>query len=254
MNRSGSSSTVVDALRLGLDPVRVGRFETEITQHPETLVIRTGPGENAPLLICLHPPRLTEFQFAQKARGLTALSAHLAFPRGLHAHLVDLGGARTVGYSWIHYTGNNPSFRQCVEEASDYLDRVLDQLLEELPVDLRSIYILGAEGAALFAGLHAVSRADRFAGVIALAGEIYPDLVAEFSVESSNMPVLWVQGRRSRNVRNGLVRQQADELRNYGFAVDVMLLQGDDAPWHEEESVIIEWLSRKAGIPTPELA
>ncbi len=253
MNRSGSSSTVVDALRLGLDPVRVGRFETEITQHPDTLVIGTGQGENAPLLVCLHPPRLTEFQFAQKARGLTTLSAHLAFPRGLHAHLVDLGGARTVGYSWIHYTGNNPSFRKCVDEASDYLDRVMDQLLENLPVDRRSIYILGAEGAALFAGLHAVSRADQFAGVIALAGDIYPDLVAEFSSKSCTMPVLWIQGRRSRSVRNGQVRQQADELRNYGFSVDVELLEGDAAPWHEEESVIIDWVSQKAGIPAPEL-
>lgn len=253
MNPAEHSSTVVDALRLGLEPERVGRFKTTLRLEPETLTIRSTQEGAAPLLLCLHPPRLSEFQFAQKARGFTALQAHIVFPRGLYPHLVDLGGARTVGYSWLHYTGNNPAFHESLHSASEYIDRVMDTLLEELPVDRRSIYILGAEGASLFAALYAVSRTASIAGAIAIGGDVYPDLVLEVAPPAQRIPMLWIHGRRSRSVRSGEARRRADELIAAGFRVDLDLLHGDAAPWHEEEALVVSWLSQKAGIPAGEI-
>lgn len=255
MNPVERGSTIVDALRLGLEPERVERFTTSVTLQPETLIIRSSKrDEDAPLVLCLHPPRFNEFQFAQKARGLTTLQAHIAFPRGLYPHLVDLGGARTVGYSWLHYTGNNPAFHESLAVASDYLDRVMDQLLNELAVDRRSIYLLGAEGASLCAALHAVRRSTYFAGVVAIGGDVFPDLVLEEAGESHRIPMLWIYNRRGRIARSGDARSRADELNQAGFAVDLDFLHGDDAPWHEEEALIISWLSQKAGIPAGESA
>ena len=78
MNQTEGTSAIVDALRLGLEPKRVQRFTTEFTLYPETMTIQATEDGESPLLICLHPPRLTEFQFAQRMRELTRLEAHLA--------------------------------------------------------------------------------------------------------------------------------------------------------------------------------
>lgn len=252
MNQTEGTSAIVDALRLGLEPKRVQRFTTEFTLCPETMTIQaTGDGES-PLLICLHPPRLTEFQFAQRMRELTRLEAHLAFPRGLHAHEVDLGGARTVGFAWCHYTGDNPAFRDSLATASVYVERILERLLEDLPVDRRAIYLLGAEGGALMAAVCGVSHSDAFAGVITIGGRILPEVLVDHLPEKRRIPFLCIHSRRGRNLATAETRKHIGDLRNMGFPVDFELLRGDAEPWHDEENLVLSWLSQKAGIPVSE--
>lgn len=250
MSRMDGGSAVVDALRLGLEPERVGRFVTPLTLHPETLTIRSAIKQESPLLICLHPPRLTEFQFAQRMRGLTALQAHLAFPCGLHAHEVDLGGARTVGYAWCHYTGDNPSFRESLSLAKDYVDQVTNRLIEDLPIDRRAIFLLGAEGATLFAAIHAVARSDIFAGVITISGMILPEVLTDCMPEKRRIPFLCIHRRGERMARPGEIGgRRIEDLRQMGFPVDCEILRGGFDPWEEEQTLILSWLSQKAGIP-----
>ncbi len=252
MDRTGELSAVVDAMRLGLEPNRVTRFKTQLSLYPETLTIRAESDEERPLLVCLHPPRLTEFQFAHRIRRLVCLDAGLAFPRGLHAQEVDLGGARTVGYAWCHYTGDNPPFRAGLAQASEYMDRVMERVLDELPVDRRAIYLLGGEGAALFASLHAVSRSETFAGVILVGGLLLPEVLADLAPETRRIPFLCIQRRRSRPQRAGESTRRIEDLRGLGFPVDLEMLTGDSEPWHEEEALVISWLSQKAGIEVHE--
>lgn len=249
MNQTDGASAIVDALRLGLDPKRVRRFTTEFTLRPETMTIRAPEDEESPLLICLHPPRLTEFQFAQRMRELIRLDAHLAFPRGLHAHEVDLGGARTVGYAWCHYTGDNPAFRQSLALACEYLRRILERLLEDLPVDRRAIYLLGAEGGALAAAVCGVSHSDAFAGVITIGGRILPEVLVDHLPEKRRIPFLCIHSRRGRNLATAETRKHIADMRDLGFPVDFELLRGDAEPWHDEENLVLSWLSQKAGVP-----
>ncbi len=248
MDDSGRSSATVDALRLGLEPKQVQRFELTVELKPETLILQAEQGTEMPLIVCLHPPRFTEFQFAQKIRGLTDLHAHLAFPRGLHAHLVDLGGARTVGYDWCHYTGDNPSFRRSLETASEYVDRVMEQLFDRLPVDPRSIYILGAEGGALFASIYAVARSETFAGVMTIGGYLLPEVLADHMPEKRRIPFLCIHRHRGRTHRRDLSGPRVEELRRLGFPVDQEVLRGDFEAWQEEEAMILSWLHLKRGI------
>jgi predicted esterase len=252
MNQPEGTSAIVDALRLGLDPKRVQRFATEFTLYPETMTVRAPEDQESPLLICLHPPRLTEFQFAQRMRELSRLSAHLAFPRGLHAHEVDLGGARTVGYAWCHYTGDNPAFRESLATASTYLQRILVRLLEDLPVDRRAIYLLGAEGGALTAAVCGVSQSDAVAGVITIGGRILPEVLADHLPEKRRIPFLCIHSRRGRNLATADTRKHIADLRDMGFPVDFELLRGDAEPWHDEENLVLSWLSQKAGVPVLE--
>ncbi len=257
MESSDKSTTLVDALRLGLDPQQVSRFIVPVTLQPETLLIRARAekGEDCPLVVCLHPPRFSEFQFAQKIRDLAALRSHLVFPRGLHAHLVDLGGARTVGYDWVHYTGDNPSFRSSLAMASDYLDGVMEKALDLLPTDRRAIYLLGTEGAALFASIYGVSRNEVFAGIITIDGHLLPEIVAEMMPEKLRLPFLCLNHRRVRPRSRddaGPPAGKVDALRRLGFPVTHEILRGDSAPWQEEVAIIISWLTQKAGIDVVE--
>ena len=248
MDHPQGDASAFNALRLGLDPNRVQRLKIPVTLEPETLVIRRLAEEPSPLLICLHPARTTEFQFAQGLRGLICLQTHLAFPRGLHAHEVDLGGAQTVGYAWHHYTGDNPAFRESLAFAIDYLDRVLGQLLDELPVDRRAIYLLGAGDGASTAAIFAVARSEIFAGVLAIGGRIQPEVLSDFMPETRRIPFLWLRSRKERGTRAEQAKSACKELRRMGFPVDLELLQQDGEPWQEEEGALISWLSQKAGV------
>ncbi|MCK4304539.1 MAG: hypothetical protein KAY24_09900 [Candidatus Eisenbacteria sp.] len=249
MKHAEGTSAVVDALRLGLEPERVYRFTSQLTLHPETLTIRSGASQEAPLLICLHPPRLTEFQFAQRMRELMELDVHLAFPRGLHAHEVDLGGACSVGYAWCHYTGDNPSFRQSLSMASVHLEGIVNRLLEDLQVDRRSIYLLGSEGSSLFATIYAVAHSETFAGTVSLGGNLLPEVLADFLPEKRRIPFLCIHTRRGRHRITERDRKHVDDLRSMGFPVDFETLGSDGPPWENEAALIMSWLSQKAGIP-----
>jgi predicted esterase len=251
MDPTGPSMTIVDALRLGLSPNQVGRFTIPVTVQQEVFTIRAGVEGDCPMLLCLHPPRLTEFQFVQKVRDLCKLQAHLVFPRGLHAHLVDLGGARTVGFDWCHYTGDNPSFRHSLKMATEYVDRVLDEALARLPVDRRAIYLLGTEGGTLFAAIYGVARWEKFAGIITVGGHLLPEVIAENLPEEQRVPFLCLNRRRSRPTRfreePGPSMDRAEELRRHGIPVTHEILRGDLPPWQEEVAIIISWLTQKAG-------
>lgn len=243
-----SKSSDVEALRIGLDPSQVRRFSTPMTRYPETLIIRSSD-EQAPLMICLHPPRLDEFQFAQRLRDLTQLPVHLAFPKGPHPHLVDLGGARTVGHDWCHYTGNNPSFHKSLEDASEHFDAVVARTLEELPVDRRRIFLLGAEGTSLFASLYGVAHTTTFAGIITISGQTLPDLIAETMSETERIPFLCLSRRRSRGFRREENAARIPQLEALGFPVDHVTLLGDKSSWEEETEHITAWLTEKADLP-----
>lgn len=252
MDPTVTSTAVVEALRMGLQPDQVQRITIPVTMQREILTIRAGvPGE-CPLLVCLHPPRLTEFQFAQKVRELCRLRAHTIFPRGLHAHLVDLGGARTVGYDWCHYTGDNPSFRESFRAASEYLDRVLETALERLPVDRREIHLMGTEGGTLFASAYGAAHAEMFASIITVGGQVLPELISELAPEQRRVPFLCLNRRRTHPSR---FQEEAtsgpnrvEDLRRLGFPVTHEVLRGDLPSWEEEVGVILSWLTQQVGL------
>lgn len=248
MDRSLTDSAALCAMRLGLEPTRVSCFALTVTIEPSTLVIRSSAEGPAPLIVCLHPARMTEFQFAHAMRGLVALRAHLAFPRGLHAHEVDLGGAQTVGYAWFHYTGDNPSFRESLVQADTYLDRVIRQLLEELPVDRRAIYALGADDGAAMAAAHACAHAASFAGIVAIGNRLRPEILADCAPESRRLPFLWVANGKQRPPRGIHPEERSAELREMGFSVDFEQLSSEQDSWSEEEDAVIAWLTQKAGV------
>ncbi|MBD3237081.1 MAG: hypothetical protein GF330_10280 [Candidatus Eisenbacteria bacterium] len=247
MDRSHGDSAALYALRLGLDSARVSSFRLPVTIEPATLVIRS-TAEPAPLIICLHPARMTEFQFAHALRGLVALRAHLAFPRGLHAHEVDLGGAQTVGYAWFHYTGDNPAFRESLAQADAYLSRVLERLLLDLPVDRRAIFVLGAGDGASLAAAHANAHAERIAGVVAIGSRLRLETLAQAGESARRLPILRLTDRRKRTAREVSPEVRSAELHELGFAVDLEEIRTSQDSWNEEEGAVIAWLTQKAGI------
>lgn len=253
MDPTETRAAVIEAMRLGLAPDQARWITIPVTLQRDIFTIRASVPGDCPLLVCLHPPRLTEFQFARKVRDLCKLQAHLVFPRGLHAHLVDLGGARTVGYDWCHYTGDNPSFRESFRAASDYLDRVLDVALSQLPVDRREIHLLGSEGGTLFASAYGVAREEMFASIITVGGQILPDLIREMAPPQRRVPFLCLNRRRPRGSRfreeaSGGGSTRIEDLIELGFPVDYEILRGDLPSWEEEVGIILSWLTQRAGL------
>jgi hypothetical protein len=254
MNRSPASAASVQALRLGLDASRVLRFALPVTIEPETLVLRCAEEGPAPLLLCLHPARMTELQFALRLRDLSQAPLHVAFPRGLHAHEVDLGGARGVGYSWCHYTGDNPVFRDSLACAMTYLDRVQAHLIERLPVRRDAVFVLGAEDAALTATAYAAARRDQTAGAITIGGQMLPDMIGELTEGDRRLRFLHIDDRvrwlrRPPRIRGPMSRHEAEELRQLGFPVDIEAIPSDVDPWIDTVGRVVAWITR-ALLPT----
>ncbi len=248
MDATTRDSAVVDALRLGFNPQKVRRFSIPVEIHPETLLRIAETEGAAPLLLCLHPARQTEFQFAHRLRGLRPLKAHLAFPRALHAHEVDLGGARTVGYAWCHYTGNNPSFHASLDFSISYLDRVMNRIFEDVAVDRRSIYVIGAEEGAMMGLVYALRHPEMVAGLLAIDGYVPQELLSDSAATlAKTLPVLCLEPRtRKRMRRTG--SPMASVLEAAGFDVDRETIPPGEAP-EEEEAAVLSWLTRKAGVP-----
>jgi len=250
MDRTHGNAASLQAMRLGLEGSRVMRFALPVTIEPETLVLRAPGDAPAPLLVALHPARLTEFQFALRLRDLTQAPMHIAFPRALHAHEVDLGGALSVGFAWCHYTGDNPAFRESLAMGMTYLDRVQAHLVERLAVRRDAIFVLGAEDAALMATAYSAARAEAIAGTIMISGPILPDLVAELAAGHEPPRFLHIDDcvrwkrRRAPRIRPYGQQRRVEELQHFGFRVDVEAIPGDVDPWIDTAGRVIAWMTR----------
>ncbi|MCK4412230.1 MAG: hypothetical protein KAY32_01670 [Candidatus Eisenbacteria sp.] len=237
---------VVQALRLGLEPERIEQMVTPVTIEPETLIIRSASADPVPLLLCLHPSRLCEFQCAQKLRDLEQLAAHIAFPRGLHAREVDLGGARTVGYAWYQYTGDNPAFRQSLSAAAAYLDAVLARLREQLALQDERFYVIGIEDAAMLAIIFALRHAPHCAAVAAIDGQLHPEVIDEFTGAAESLPLLRMRHRIP--TPRGEQAAESEALRALGLSIDEQIVHTYEKRWEEEAGMLISWLSQSAGL------
>ncbi len=255
MKGSETNSAVLDAMRLGFEPKRVGRFSTSLVLQPETLTISAesdNPDQEYPLLICLHPHTLTEFQFAQKVRSLTQANIHFAFPQGLYPHEVDLGGARTLCYAWCHYTGDNPLFRRNLNRAIDYLDEIIETLLDKLPTDRRSIYILGMDSSSLMAATYGLARNEIFAGIITAGGALHPEILNNYLPEKRRLPFLCIYNQRNKIVRSGDIARQVKDLEAMGFPVNLRVSGDSYDGWVDDKEVILSWLVQHGNIEVVE--
>ncbi|MBP7669178.1 MAG: hypothetical protein KA123_01180 [Candidatus Eisenbacteria bacterium] len=251
MDSSFHDRLAVQAMRLGVSPADLLRLSIPVTLPAETLVLKSSSAP-APLVICLHPGRLCEFQCAQRLRDLVRLRAHIAFPRGLHPQEVDLGGARTVGYGWYHYTGDNPAFRSSIAAAAEYIERVLDRLFAELPVRREAVFLVGAEETSLLSVVLAMRRPSAIAGAVLFDGSLPSEVLADLAPEARTTEFLRVRRSMRWPVQRPPADRGADELRRLGYPVELHLLETSDTRWHEESELLIEWLAEKLGIQLEE--
>jgi predicted esterase len=247
MDSSSGDRTAVQALRLGLPAQDVIHLRIPVSVEAEILVLQAAAGP-APLILCLHPGRLCEFQCAQRLRDLVHLGAHIAFPRGPHAQEVNLGGARTVGYGWYHYTGDNPAFRRSLEAAAEYLERVLARLLERLRVRREAIFVIGAEDTSLLAAVLALRQPELISAAILFDGVLPSEVLADCVAASGRPEFLRV--RRSMRWPEGASPgdQGTEQLRPLGCRVDLEFLETRNTRWHVESELLLNWFAERLGL------
>jgi len=248
MEETPAERIAVQALRLGVAARNLLRLQMPVTLQAETLVLKSAGSDPAPLILCLHPGRLCEFQCAQRLRDLVQLDAHIAFPRGLYPGEVDLGGARTVGYGWYQDTGDNPAFRRGLQAAADYLERVLGRLLEELPVREGAVYLVGVEESSLVAVVLAMRRPERIAGVVLIDGDLPATVLADWAPPVRRTRFLRIHRSMRRPPGAPPTDTAAEQLRALGYPVEVEMLRTRDTRWAEESGALLSWLSQRAGL------
>jgi len=248
MEETPAKRKAVQALRLGIAESNVFHLEMPVTLQAETLVLKSAAGDPAPLIVCLHPGRLCEFQCAQRLRDLVQLDAHIAFPRGLYPGEVDLGGARTVGYGWYQDTGDNPAFRRGVVTAADYLDAVLDRLLREFAVREEAIYLIGVEESSLLAVVLVMRRPQLIKGAVLIDGDLPGALLADWAPEVRHTRFLRIHRSMRRPSNAPPTDRAAEQLRELGYPVEIEMLRTRDTRWQEESGALLSWLSQRAGL------
>ncbi|MFH1143964.1 MAG: hypothetical protein V1774_05420 [Candidatus Eisenbacteria bacterium] len=248
MDASSGDRTAVQALRLGVPPQNLMRMSLPVTLEAETLILSRPDREAAPLIVCLHPARFCEFQIAQRLRDLIHLDAHIAFPRGLYPQDVDLGGARTVGYGWYHYTGDNPAFRRSLTTAVEYVERVMDRLLQGLPVRRDAVFIVGAEDSSLLAVTLAMRHPELICGGAVIDGDLPAELLADLAPPLRRTRFLCIRRRSRRHLEGDHEDPGVSGLRGLGYSVELGILENHDARWHEERDLLLSWFAAHLGL------
>ena len=105
-------------------------------------------------------------------------------------------------YAWYNviFSGDDRIIQDPREgmESRDLLLRFVDECVESYGLDTHRVYLMGFSQGAIMSLALALSRPERFAGIVAMSGRIVPDLIADAALPEKleGLPILVVHGTR----------------------------------------------------------
>lgn len=206
---------------------RPSRYELALPDRPVD--------EPLPLLVALHGFAESGSRFRERLDALLETGWALLCPDGPFPVEVRSESPPRIGYAWYQYTGDAARFAESLAESGAFVDRLIDEVVRDHPIDRRRIVLLGYSQGGYLAGAHALAHPDRFAGLVAIATRIKAELFSLEQLARVRFPVLAIHGENDPATPIERQRESIESLR--GAGVDASLLSHPGGHGLRRESV-----------------
>lgn len=208
------------------------------------------PPEGYPLVVALHGYGESGPRLQARLLPLVRTGAALLCPDGPFPVEMRTETPPRIGFAWYQYTGDAAQFAIALSEGGAFLDRLIDVVLESLPVDRRKIVLLGYSQGGYLAGAHALGSPDRFAGLVAIATRIKTELFSAEHLARVRFPVLAIHGAKDPQTAIERQRESIAQLRSNGIDARLHEHPGGHGLRRESVSEIRDFLTT-LGIDSP---
>jgi len=184
------------------------------------------PASGFALLLALHGFSLSGKLLQNRLRSLLPAPYALLFPDGPFPVEVREAVPPRVGYSWYQYTGDQQAFLTALDFGIAYLERLLEQVAAEQPVDLSRVVLLGYSQGGYLASFMALRNRSRFAGLVTISSRIKVEALAAELPALRGFPILVLHGTADEVVPLLPQQESVRVLREFGASVELLLHEG----------------------------
>lgn len=179
-------------------------------------VIETGETKKKPLIVYLHGFNQNIEQFQNLTEYLLSLEAYHLFLQGPYP-IYDRRREKKVenwGYSWYLYDGQQDQFIKSLELTSEYIQKVIDNILKHISVS--RIAFLGYSMGGYQAGYFALSRWKHVNELVVIGGRIKTEVFEDRKGSYDHMNILALHGSKDDNVESRPQEKSCEQLAKWG--------------------------------------
>lgn len=206
-------------------------------------LVEVGEKGEKPLIVYLHG-------FGQNIGVFQDLAGELMNLRGYHLFIqgpypiYDRSRQKKVeewGRAWYLYDGEQPQFIRSLELSSEFIQEIIDGVLNHIPVS--RLCLFGYSMGGYQAGYFALSRWKHVTELVVVGGRIKTEVFEEREHPYSHLKVLALHGIEDESVGVEPSKESAEQLREWGAGVTFKSLQEGHALTSGYIFETIEWLT-----------
>jgi predicted esterase len=212
---------------------------------------RPGPEAAAPLVVLCHSRGEDPREWTRRWPRTLALPVHVVAPRGPFAFEVKSREKTRIGFAWYLYDGGPTWFRETVLRAAAYLCRLLEDLERTAGLAPRERALVGHSQGAYFAYVAALRNPSLFHRLVAAAGRLKEEFVADALRDAAPLRTLILHGAEDRVVSVQAGERSFRALRRAGYVVEKKVLAGGHGVTPETDIEAARWLASGWGMTDP---
>lgn len=182
-------------------------------------LIESGGSKPKPLIVYLHGYKQNIYYFQKRMEDLLSLEAYHLFIEGPYP-VYDESGKRKVeewGRAWYLYDGEQGQFIRSLELSSEFVQEVIDGLLQHIEVN--RLAIIGYSMGGYLAGYFALSRWKHVNDVVVVGGRIKTEVFKPSEGKYDHLNILALHGSKDRSVESKPQKDSVNKLKQWGANV-----------------------------------
>ena len=206
-------------------------------------LIETGPKGEKPLIVYLHGYRQNIELFQRYVSDLLNVEAYHLFIQGPYP-IYDEEHKRKVpewGRAWYLYDGDQQQFVKSLELASEFIQEVIDNLLENIQASRLGVF--GYSMGGYLAGYFGMSRWKHVNDLMVVGARLKTEVFEERKGEYGHMNVLALHGSEDKSVKSSPQKESAAQLRSWGAEVTFKEINEGHRLTQPYLTETIEWLN-----------
>ncbi len=209
-------------------------------------IIETGEkSANKPLIIYLHGFGQNLNKFEEKCSTLKRLDAYHCFIQGPYP-IYDRRGRKDIsdwGYSWYLYDGNSDQFVKALEKSSQFLQGVINKLLNQISPN--RISVIGYSMGGYLAGYFSLTRPDHVNDLIVCAARIKTEVLNDQWESVRKLNVLALHGKNDELVKPEPQQKEIERLRKNNVKAELKLIDENHSFSESYIQEIFSWLKKE---------
>lgn len=205
-------------------------------------LIEVGEKEKKPLIVYLHGFNQNIDTFSDKVDKLLDIPAYHLFIQGPYP-LYDRERKTKVkdwGRAWYLYDGEQSQFVKSLELSSEFIQEVIDKILEHIEVSRLAVF--GYSMGGYLAGYFALSRWKHVNELVVAGGRIKTEVFRDRQGSYKHLNVLALHGDKDGSVDSSSQKESCEEFSRWGAKVDFKEVDSNHKLSEIYLTEILKWL------------